>query len=118
MTDEGLAQLVACWPEDAPALTQSPYIKHITFIGSEEVGRKVRHNHLVPAHKTTKTLCFQVAQAATLHLTPVTLELGGKDPAIILPETDIEKWAPTWMRGVLCVSFLLHLVITDSSYYF
>ncbi|KAF8464975.1 Aldehyde/histidinol dehydrogenase [Gautieria morchelliformis] len=80
--DPDLVQLVACWPNDAPALTQSPFIKHITFIGSEEVGRKV-------------------AQAATLHLTPVTLELGGKDPAIILPETDIEKWAPTWMRGVL-----------------
>lgn len=45
----------------------------------------------------------QVAQAATVHLTPVTLELGGKDPAIILPETNIEKWASVWMRGVLYV---------------
>jgi acyl-CoA reductase-like NAD-dependent aldehyde dehydrogenase len=35
-------QLVACWPEEAEALTTSPFIKHITFIGSEEVGRKVR----------------------------------------------------------------------------
>jgi acyl-CoA reductase-like NAD-dependent aldehyde dehydrogenase len=43
----------------------------------------------------------QVAIAATEHLTPVTLELGGKDPAIILPNTDLNKWAPTWMRGVL-----------------
>lgn len=41
MTDERLAQLVACWPEDASALTKSPWIKHITFIGSEEVGREV-----------------------------------------------------------------------------
>ncbi|KIJ53786.1 hypothetical protein M422DRAFT_154788 [Sphaerobolus stellatus SS14] len=79
--DDNLVQLVACWPEEAPALTQSPYIKHITFIGSEEVGRKV-------------------AQAATVHLTPVTLELGGKDPALILPGTDIKKWSPMWMRGV------------------
>jgi len=38
---------------------------------------------------------------ATQHLTPVTLELGGKDPAIILPNTDLEKWSSTLMRGVL-----------------
>jgi hypothetical protein len=34
-------QTVCCWPEHAEALTKSPLIKHITFIGSEEVGRKV-----------------------------------------------------------------------------
>lgn len=43
---------------------------------------------------------FQVAQAATVNLTPVVLELGGKDPAIILPNTDLEKYASMWMRGV------------------
>ncbi|PPR05997.1 hypothetical protein CVT26_005719 [Gymnopilus dilepis] len=76
-----LVQIVCCYPEQADAITQSPLIKHITFIGSETVGRKV-------------------AQAATKHLTPVTLELGGKDPAVILPNTDLKKWAPLWMRGV------------------
>lgn len=35
-------QLVCCFPEQADALTKSPRIKHITFIGSETVGRKVR----------------------------------------------------------------------------
>ncbi|KAG6918030.1 hypothetical protein DXG01_016882 [Tephrocybe rancida] len=79
--DEELVQIVCCWPDQAGALTRSPRIKHITFIGSEEVGRKV-------------------AVAATEHLTPVTLELGGKDPAIILPGTDLEKWASLWMRGI------------------
>ena len=39
--DEELVQVVCCWPEQAEALTKSPIIKHITFIGSEEVGRKV-----------------------------------------------------------------------------
>ena len=43
---------------------------------------------------------LKVAIAATEHLTPVTLELGGKDPAIILPGTDLQKWASVWMRGV------------------
>jgi acyl-CoA reductase-like NAD-dependent aldehyde dehydrogenase len=41
--------------------------------------------------------------AATQHLTPVTLELGGKDPAIVLPGTDIEQWSSLWMRGILYV---------------
>ncbi|KAG0705301.1 Aldehyde/histidinol dehydrogenase [Suillus ampliporus] len=79
--DADIVQTVCCWPDQAEALTTSPLIKHITFIGSEEVGRKV-------------------AIAATEHLTPVTLELGGKDPAIILPDTDLKKWASIWMRGI------------------
>ncbi|OBZ79190.1 putative aldehyde dehydrogenase-like protein C21C3 [Grifola frondosa] len=54
---------------------------HITFIGSEQVGRII-------------------AKAAAENLTPVTLELGGKDPAIILPSTDLSKWSSIWMRGV------------------
>jgi acyl-CoA reductase-like NAD-dependent aldehyde dehydrogenase len=54
--------------------------RHITFIGSEPVGRKV-------------------LQAATINLTPVTLELGGKDPCIILPETNLKRWADIWLRG-------------------
>ncbi|PFH52468.1 hypothetical protein AMATHDRAFT_139975 [Amanita thiersii Skay4041] len=79
--DENLVQIVCCYPEQADALTKSPMIKHITFIGSETVGRKI-------------------AQAATENLIPVTLELGGKDPAVILPGTDLNKWISIWMRGV------------------
>ncbi|KIO27890.1 hypothetical protein M407DRAFT_22808 [Tulasnella calospora MUT 4182] len=79
--DPDIVQLVVCYPEEAEALTTSPDIKHITFIGSETVGKKV-------------------AQAATVNLTPTVLELGGKDPAIILPNTDLEKYASMWMRGV------------------
>jgi acyl-CoA reductase-like NAD-dependent aldehyde dehydrogenase len=66
--DPELIQVVCCYPEQANALTESPLIKHITFIGSD--------------------------------LTPVTLELGGKDPAIILPGSDVNKWAPILLRGV------------------
>ncbi|KAF8481896.1 Aldedh-domain-containing protein [Russula ochroleuca] len=79
--DPELVQLVCCFPDQAEGLTRSPKIKHITFIGSERVGR-------------------QIAAAATQHLTPVTLELGGKDPAIVLPGTDIERWSSLWMRGI------------------
>jgi acyl-CoA reductase-like NAD-dependent aldehyde dehydrogenase len=42
--DPELIQVVCCFPEQAHALTKSPLIKHITFIGSEEVGRKVGVN--------------------------------------------------------------------------
>jgi len=79
--DPELVQLVCCFPDQAEGLTRSPKIKHITFIGSERVGRLI-------------------ALAAAHNLTPVTLELGGKDPAIILPETDIGRWASLWMRGI------------------
>ena len=90
-------QLVACYPSEAESLTTNPDIKHITFIGSETVGRKV-------------------AMAATLNLTPITLELGGKDACVILPRTDIKKWSSVWMRGALYAGcpFLIALMIDCS----
>lgn len=42
--DPELVQLVCCYPEDAKVLTTSPEIKHITFIGSEIVGRQVGYH--------------------------------------------------------------------------
>lgn len=45
-------------------------------------------------------ILVQVAIAAAEHLTPVCMELGGKDPAVILPDTDLEKYSSIWMRGV------------------
>ncbi|KAH9947117.1 meiotic sister-chromatid recombination aldehyde dehydrogenase [Amylocystis lapponica] len=100
--DPELVQLVCCYPEDAEVLTRSPFIKHITFIGSEDVGRKV-------------------AMAATQHLTPCTLELGGKDPAIIMENTDLQRWISVLMRaffqnsGQNCVG--LERIIVHSSQY-
>ena len=52
----------------------------ITFIGSPAVGKKVME-------KASKTL------------TPVVLELGGKDPAIILEDADLKQVVPIMMRG-------------------
>ncbi|GAK66065.1 ALDH-like protein [Moesziomyces antarcticus] len=78
--DPELVQLVTCFPEEAEALTQSADIAHLTFIGSEHVGRLV-------------------AQAATKELTPVTLELGGKDPAILLRDADLKYFGSTFMRS-------------------
>ena len=38
-------------------------------------------------------------QSASAHLTRVTLELGGNDPAIVLPDIDIESTVPTLFWG-------------------
>lgn len=75
-----LVQLVVCAPEHAEALTRDARLAHITFIGSDAIGRRVAH-------------------AAADELTPVTLELGGKDPAVILPGTDITFFASMFMRA-------------------
>ncbi|PKI84663.1 Msc7p [Malassezia vespertilionis] len=93
-----LVQLVVCTPDDAALLTRDPRLAHITFIGSDAVGRKV-------------------AAAAAPQLTATTLELGGKDPAVILEGTDIAFFSSMLMRscfqamGQNCIGierFLVH----------
>lgn len=90
-TSQVLAELVAAaLPEDkAVVLTGSPEIAaelcklpfdHIMFTGSSAVGRKVM-------------------KAAAENLTPVTLELGGKSPAIIQPNFDLKKATERIVRG-------------------
>jgi acyl-CoA reductase-like NAD-dependent aldehyde dehydrogenase len=78
-----LVQNVVCWPDVADHLTSHPGLSHITFIGSREIAHKV---------------CASAAKA----LTPVTVELGGKDPAIVLDDTlgNLEEVATILMRGV------------------
>jgi aldehyde dehydrogenase (NAD+) len=64
---------------------------HIFYTGSGSVGRIV-------------------AEAAARHLTPVTLELGGKSPAYMAADADIEvsgrriAWAKWMNAGQVCVS--------------
>jgi coniferyl-aldehyde dehydrogenase len=55
---------------------------HLFFTGSTAVGRRV-------------------AQAAAANLTPVTLELGGKSPALFDADADLERLAPRLMVGKL-----------------
>ncbi|HVY88726.1 MAG TPA: coniferyl aldehyde dehydrogenase [Hyphomonadaceae bacterium] len=58
-------------PEAAAAFTKLPF-DHLVFTGSTAIGRKV-------------------AAAAAEGLMPVTLELGGKSPAIICPSASVPK---------------------------
>lgn len=78
-----LVQSIVCWPSVAEHLTSHPGISHLTFIGSHPV-----------AH--------HVAKSAAKSLTPLTLELGGKDPAIILDDAlgDLDRITATLIRGV------------------
>ena len=63
------------------AFTQLPF-DHLFFTGSTAVGR-------------------EVARAAAANLTPVTLELGGKSPALFAPDADLRLSAPRLMVGKL-----------------
>jgi acyl-CoA reductase-like NAD-dependent aldehyde dehydrogenase len=80
-----LVQFVVCLPNVADTFTSHPDIAHLTFIGSRPVAHKV---------------CESAAKA----LIPVCVELGGKDPAVILddPRTirNISSIASVIMRGV------------------
>ena len=80
-----LVQSVVCYPDVADVLTSHPGISQLTFIGSKPVAHKV---------------CESAAKA----LTPVTVELGGKDPSVILDDSRTVSEAPSiasvLMRGV------------------
>lgn len=87
----------------ATALLAMPF-DHIFFTGSPEVGRKVM-------------------AAAALHLTPVTLELGGKSPVIVGADADLRQaarwiaWGRFFNGGQSCVApdhVLVHESIADA----
>src|SRR5690606_31972622 len=68
-------------PETGAAFTALPF-DHLVFTGSTAVGRKVM-------------------RAASEHLTPLTLELGGKSPAVLAPGYPIERAVPRIVHGKL-----------------
>jgi aldehyde dehydrogenase (NAD+) len=76
--------------ETAQALLAEPF-DHIFFTGSPAVGKLVM-------------------RAAAEHLTPVTLELGGKSPCIVAADADIEVaarrivWGKCFNAGQTCVA--------------
>ncbi len=77
-TDEELC-IVEGGPEIAKAFSALPF-DHLVFTGSTQVGR-------------------QVALAAAAQLTPVTLELGGKSPAIVAGDADLDRAAASLIFG-------------------
>ncbi len=73
-----------------PMLIERFHFNHIFFTGSPNVGK-------------------QIAKMAAAHLTPVTLELGGKSPAIVDQTANLEvaakrlMWAKFFNAGQTCV---------------
>ncbi|PTQ74399.1 coniferyl aldehyde dehydrogenase [Celeribacter persicus] len=88
-TEEEVATITG-GPEVAAAFSALPF-DHLFFTGSTAVGRKV-------------------AEAAARNLTPVTLELGGKSPAVIMPGADLDKtgrriaWGKAMNAGQVCIA--------------
>ncbi len=79
--DEGELAVVTGDAQTGKAFCELPF-DHLFFTGSTAVGR-------------------MVAQAAAKNLTPVTLELGGKSPAILDPSSDLATVAPRLAFGKL-----------------
>jgi succinate-semialdehyde dehydrogenase/glutarate-semialdehyde dehydrogenase len=67
----------------APALVEDPRVAKIVFTGSVATGRKVM-------------------AGAAKNLTPVVLELGGKDPAVVCRDADLDRAA----RGIVWAAFV------------
>lgn len=77
-----LIQPITCWPHTAPYLTSHPALSSLLFIGS----RPIAHH---------------VALSAAKALTPTVLELGGKDPALILDcAAHLPALASILLRGI------------------
>jgi acyl-CoA reductase-like NAD-dependent aldehyde dehydrogenase len=81
---DGVLNVIAHRPEDAPevtkALIEHPSIKKINFTGSTVVGKII-------------------AELAGKNLKPVLLELGGKAPAIIMPDANLKEAAQACAVG-------------------
>ena len=80
---DGVVSVVAVDDAVAVALVEDPRVGKIVFTGSVATGRKV------------------MASAAK-NLTPVVLELGGKDPAIVCRDADLDRAA----KGIVWAAFM------------
>jgi succinate-semialdehyde dehydrogenase/glutarate-semialdehyde dehydrogenase len=80
---DGAVNVVAVDDTLAPALVEDPRVDKIVFTGSPATGRRV----MVSAAK---------------NLTPVVLELGGKDPAVVCRDADLDRAA----RGIVWGAFV------------
>ena len=80
---EGVVNVVAVDDAVAAGLVEDPRIAKIVFTGSTATGKKIM-------------------AAAACNLTPVLLELGGKDPAVVCRDADLDRAA----RGVVWGAFM------------
>ncbi|KQO57328.1 aldehyde dehydrogenase family protein [Sphingomonas sp. Leaf257] len=87
----GVLNVVTGGDSLGPWLTEHPGIDKVSFTGSTATGRRVM-------------------QSASATLKRVTLELGGNDAAIVLPDADVEAlaeqlfWAAFTNNGQICIA--------------
>jgi aldehyde dehydrogenase (NAD+) len=87
----GVLNIVTGGDRLGPWITGHPGIDKVSFTGSTVTGRRVM-------------------QSASATLKRVTLELGGNDPAIVMPDVDVEKvaeelfWAAFRNNGQICIA--------------
>ncbi len=94
------------------------------FIKSKDVARIIENKHIKAVTLTGSTSAGQsVAEKAGRHLKKCVLELGGSDPYIILPESDIQKAVGICFQtrmlnaGQSCIAgkrFIIHESLYDS----
>jgi acyl-CoA reductase-like NAD-dependent aldehyde dehydrogenase len=80
---DGVLNIVPCRVPQAEEMITNPEIHSIVFTGSVPVGRRIM-------------------ELASRNLTNVVLELGGKDPMIVLKDADVEEGA----RGAVWAGFM------------
>jgi aldehyde dehydrogenase (NAD+) len=79
----GALNVVPGFGEEAgAALAAHPGIDHLSFTGSVEVGKLV-------------------SKAAAEHVTPVTLELGGKSPNVVFADADLAAAMPVVVNSII-----------------
>lgn len=76
----GVLNVLAVDDDLAPSLVEDPRVDKVVFTGSVATGKKVM-------------------SAAAKNLTPVLLELGGKDPAIVCRDADLDRAVPGVVWG-------------------
>ena len=87
----GVLNIVTGTDRLGPWLTEHPGIDKVTFTGSTQTGRRVM-------------------QSAAATLKRITLELGGNDAAIVLPDVNVEEaaeqifWAAFRNNGQICIA--------------
>jgi acyl-CoA reductase-like NAD-dependent aldehyde dehydrogenase len=79
----GVVNVVTGYGNEAgDALVTHPGVRRLAFIGSAEIGRSIQQ------------------RAATHVVKTVTLELGGKNPIVVLPDADLELAVDGALRGM------------------
>lgn len=100
----GVVNVVTNAPADAPAVVErllaNPAVKRVNFTGSTGVGRII-------------------GQLAAKHLKPAVLELGGKNPMLILDDADLDEaveaaaFGSFFNQGQICMS-TDRIIVADS----